>query len=313
MNGPLLSLLVILLFSIPLHFSQLTASVGEDGGNPCKPLVHQEFLLDHNVPLTCNFKSSKKIFDLPIDDRGYALGRAILKIRHTGKSEQIHFWNASVVIGDGEYPYGIGDDLCKGYQDVTKVNFGYGKLSDTNKRAVVLAHQGSNPCTEGTIEILAGSKLDLWIEDNKPQCKNNNIEYLSYYKTRGFLNTYVWRTLMSPILTKAIHVDKSSQQALIMSVVEGSPDNNPNKICGGETAMIASDIVLDDNIIDQNIRLLPASSGQGHLVLYNGATRTLERGCHIIELRVGSNINLDTSKVKTGGCCGDGAIFIVKQ
>lgn len=247
------------------------------------------------------------VFDVESGHRGAAVGRATVIIEHTQNGGGVHFWNATVLVGEHVYGYGIGDDLCSGYQPVTKTNLGYGNLTAANHRVRVPMYQGSAPCTDGALKVNKGSTLELWYEDPAPECAGQSIRFTSWYATQGFEATYVWETFMSPILELLVEVPRGNK-ALLLSVVEGSPDVDPNKVCGGETQTLVSQLVADGAIVDQVEQLIPASQGQGHLVLSNQAYVT-GAGAHATKLLVGANVF--DSPVRTGGCCGDAALFAI--
>jgi hypothetical protein len=291
-----------------------TGTTGETGetsetstGAPgCAPVTNETFVLAQDVPLGCGADAAVDVFDVAPAHRGRAAGRATLTIEHTQNGGGIHFWNATVRIGEHEYGYGIGDDLCSGYEPVVKTNLGVGKLTDASDRARVPMYQGAAPCTPGALKVLAGSELTLWYED--PACEGEHITWTSWYATQGFEATYVWQTMMAEILAMPLELPPGDQ-ALLLSVVEGSPDKNPNDTCGGETQTLVSQLAVDAAVVDQAEMLLPASGGQGHLVLGNAAT-VFAPGPHALQLLVGANVF--DSAVRTGGCCGDAALLAIR-
>lgn len=281
------------------------ASTG--GPEGCAPVTSQTFTLAQDVPLTCGADTAIDVFDELVVPRGPAAARATVIVEHTKIVPEIHFWNATVVVGDAQYAFGIGDDICNGYQPVTKTNLGYGRLTDASPRVRVPMYQGSAPCTDGALVVRAGSTLELWYEGDDPACEGKSITYTSWYATQGFQTTYVWQTTMAEILALPIDIP-ADREALLLSVVEGSPDMNPNATCGNETQTLVSQLVVDAAIVHQAEMLLPASAGQGHLVLANQATATGD-GPHAAQLLVGANVF--NSAVRTGGCCGDAALMSI--
>ncbi len=284
-------------------------TVGETTGAPtaCAPVTSETFTLVQDVLLTCGADTAIDVFDLTVPQRGPAAARATLTIEHTKLVPVIHFWNASVVIGEAQYAYGLGDDICSGYQPVTKTNLGYGRLTDAAARVRVPMYQGSAPCTDGALVVRAGSTLTVWYEGPDPACEGKSITWTSWYATQGFQTTYVWQTMMSELLALPIDIP-ADRSALLLSVVEGSPDTNPNTTCGSETQTLVSQLVVDAAVLHQAEMLLPASSGQGHLVLANQAIAT-GAGPHAVQLLVGANVF--DSAVRTGGCCGDAALLSI--
>jgi len=282
-----------------------TAITGTTDAGGCAPVTNETFTLAADVLLKCGAMAAADVFDVQPAHRGPAVARATLTIEHTQSVPDIHFWNATVLVGESQYGFGIGDDLCSGYQPVSKQNLGYGVLTDAASRVRVPMYQGSAPCTDGALVVRAGSTLTLWYADPTPGCER--VQYTSWYATHGYEATYVWQTMMSPILALAIDTPPGTQ-ALLMSVVEGSPDKNPNAVCGAETQTLVSQLRDGGAVLHQAEMLLPASGGQGHLVLANEALLP-GAGPHAVDLAVGANVF--DSPVRTGGCCGDAALFAV--
>jgi hypothetical protein len=79
-------------------------------------------------------------------------------------------------------------------------------------------------------------------------------------------------------------------------------------VCGIESQTLVSQLRADGAVLHQAEALLPASGGQGHLVLANEAVLT-GAGAHAVDLAVGANVF--DSTVRTGGCCGDAAVFAI--
>ncbi len=271
------------------------------------PVTSESFTLAQDVDLQCGYMAAIDIFDVAPTHRGFAAARAVVIIEHTQNTPVIHFWNATVVVGEAQYAFGIGDDVCSGYQPVSKENLGYGRLTDAAGHVRLPMYQGSAPCTDGALRVKAGSALTLWYED--PACAGQDIRYTSWYKTQGVETTYVWQTMMSELLALPIEVPPG-REALLLSVVEGSPDKNPNAVCGNETQTLVSQLRVGGAILDQAEALLPASGGQGHLVLANQAVLSAV-GPHAVDLAVGANVF--DSNVRTGGCCGDAAVFAIMR
>ena len=278
----------------------------------CPPPAHRTFILESGLRLACNPSgeraTSATVFDIPLPDRGAALARARLELRHTGVSDVTHFWNARIAIGDEEYAMGIGDDLCAGSEPVNRTNLGYGKLSAGHDRVRLYAYQGSAPCTDGSLEIMAGSTLEVWIEEGS--CPRPQILHASHYRQAGFTDTYVWKTGLSPVV-RLPYAAATAESLLVMAVVEGSPDRNPNQRCGEEVATLSSQLRLDEEVADTATEILPSSQGMGHLVLDNEIRSWTGPGDHLIELLV--RADFASSPVRTGGCCGDAAIFLVRR
>lgn len=279
----------------------------------CGPPLRRTYTLGEAVRLRCNptgdRAASRVLFDVPLpQQRGVALARAHLRIRHTGITDVIHFWNAQVAVGREQYAMGIGDDVCKGAPPVRRTNFGYGELTNSANHVRVFAYQGANPCVEGAVEILPGSTLDLWLEPGTAGCEGRSIELVSHYLETGFEDRYLWQTHLSPILRRRVDVPADGS-LLLMSVVEGSPDVCPNRVCGEETGTLSTELRLDGTVVDAVTTPLPPSQGMGHLVLYNEAERTVTAGSHLVELH--GRADFSSSPVRTGGCCGDAAVFIV--
>lgn len=282
--------------------------VAVDSAKPCAPVKVVSFTSTKDVPLACDAINAKAIFDETLPDRGRAVGRITLKVRHVGAavSNVIHFWNARVEVGKTELAYGIGDDVCPGTR-ATRQNVGLGVLDDTHAHVKVMSYQGSSPCTDGALVAEAGSKLDVWIED--AACPNQDIKATSYYATAGIGPFWEWPTMMAKVISTSITTE-ASESLQVLGVIEGTPHMNPNTTCGSEAATLVMQTILDGGILSTTNDVVPASGGMGHLVLSSDTTQPVSAGKHTIDLLAGSNF---ASRVTTGGCCGDGTIVAIRR
>lgn len=273
---------------------------------PCQPVQTFSFTTPADVALACNADAAKTILDVPIPARGRALGRFTVKVRHTGSSSVIHFWNARVEVGAIELAHGLGDDVCPGSR-ATRANLGVGRIDDTHPRVKVMSYQGSSPCTNGALVIEAGSKLDVWVED--PTCEKRDIAVASYYATAGFTAYWEWPTMMAKVISTSIDTEPGDKLR-VLGVIEGTPHTNPNTTCGAEAATLVMQTAIDGAILSTQKEIVPASGGMGHLVLSTDTEKEVAAGKHTIDLLAGANF---TSRVTTGGCCGDGTIVAIRS
>jgi hypothetical protein len=86
---------------------------------------------------------------------------------------------------------------------------------------------------------------------------------------------------------------------------------------GTEAATLVMQTALDGSIVATRSDVVPASQGMGHVVLFSSPgtqdadeVRMVGAGTHGATLRVGANFVGTTT---TGGCCGDGAIAVVRE
>lgn len=282
----------------------------------CSSVRHFRFTSRSDVALRCGANAAQAVFSAHIPDQGYAVGRVVAQIQSlTGG--QIHYWNMRVQVGAGN-SYALGDDVCQGATVTGKANLGYGHLSAASDLVEVLAYQGSSSCREGQLTVKAGAVLDVWVEDPAPHCQKQDIHFHSYYEDTddptvpGLTTYYDWNPYMSTIHRKHLLVTAPQESVLMMGVTEGTPHANPNTTCGSEspTATLVSELLVNGGIADQDIGVLPASQGMGHLVLHSEVKTLLPQGFHTVELRLGRNIS---SRTTTGGCCGDSSMAIVRR
>jgi hypothetical protein len=90
---------------------------------------------------------------------------------------------------------------------------GYGELSATSPRLVVVATQGSYPCADGTIVVWSGAYVDVWVEDPRASCIGRDIQVASYYQTSGFDDLWYWPTTMTTMHSLTVAGDRGSPPA----------------------------------------------------------------------------------------------------
>ena len=284
-----------------------------DTSTECGPVTTFSYTLAAPVALACDAGSARVVFDVTVPAHGQALARANLIIRHQGAgiTPVIHFWNARVVVGTPELAYGIGDDVCPGVS-VSRTNLGYGRLSAEADHVQVLSYQGSSPCTDGALTIEPGSTLDVWVESPEPECRERGIVVRSFYQMVDTdTNVYwVWPTLMAEVLSATFETTEASENARVLAVIEGTPWENPNSICGSEAATLVLQTALDGATLSTVRDVVPASSGMGHLVLAADAEVEVFAGAHEVSLLAGSNFD---RYVTTGGCCGDATLAVIRE
>ncbi len=295
---------------------------GGEGGSGCAPVQKMTFTSAAAVPLGCDANTPVTIVDaaLPLaagdTTKHRVLGRGRFRVRHVA-TNVIHFWNVRVVVGDGATSFGLGDDVCPGASQV-RGNLGIGTASSAAGRAKLVGHAGAAPCTPGALVVDAGATLDVWIEDGRPECAGKDIAYGSHYLANGFSNTYGWKTTMEAMPgVSAKLATEAGEKVRVLGVVEGTPATNPNTTCGAEAATLVMQTSLDGAILATEKDVVPASQGMGHLVLSTtpgsgdgSEARTVNAGTHEAKLLVGSNF---VGTVTTGGCCGDGAVALVRE
>ena len=293
-----------------------------DAAAGCAPVKKATFTSTAAVSLGCDANAPAQIIDqpLPLDasaPNSRVLGRARFRVRHVA-TNVIHFWNLRVVVGDGATSFGLGDDVCPGANQM-RGNLGLGTASATESRAKLVGHAGAAPCTPGALVVDAGATLDVWVEDARPECAGKDIAYGSHYLANGFSDTYAWKTSMEAMPGVAAKLEANGgEKVRVLGVVEGSPTPNPNTTCGAEAATLVMQTALDGTIIATKQDVVPASQGMGHLVLSTtpgesdkDEVRSVSAGgAHEAKLLVGSNF---VGNVTTGGCCGDGAIALVRE
>lgn len=286
----------------------------ETAGAECEPVRRFTFTSAAPVPLGCDPNAGVTVLDATIPATGRAVGRARFQVRHTGTGDT-HFWNARVAIGDQAISYGIGDDVCPNGAS-TRSNVGIGELSEGASSARIVAYEGSATCVPGALVVEAGATLDVWVEDGRPGCRGNAIAFADHYTASGLSAPYDWQTSMQPIpgVVATLTTTAPSEMLRVVGVVEGTPRNDPNTICGQEAATLVMQTTLDGALMAQTMDVVPASQGMGHLVLATtgdqNELRAVAPGVHSAGILVGSNF---TGEVTTGGCCGDGAVVLIRE
>jgi hypothetical protein len=314
------------------------SSGGNDGGSSgpaCAPVKHYTFTLNNDVGLYCECNKTKPywkdcpnqktfqdgfktIFNVNIPAQGYAVARANLLVRHLGKGAKSHFWNSRVTVGKDEFTHGIGDDLCHGEVRGSRMNIGYGVLGKTSPTVTVRVKQGSTGCWSGIVEVVKGSKLEVWVEDPRPQCQKKQILVQSYRMTTNGTTYFKWQQYhWKTILQKSITTKKQTAARLI-SVIQATTHWNPNDTCGKKTAKVQIMTHLGKKTVIKT-KPLPATQGMGQLVMNDDFTVTLPAGTHAATLSV-NQLHTTPKKINptstqtgttTGGCCGDGYLVAI--
>jgi hypothetical protein len=205
----------------------------------------------------------------------------------------------------------VGDDVCPGVTH-TRSHLGFGTLSANANHVRVLSHEGAAPCTDGVLSVEPGSMLDVWVESAEPRCAGKYIAAASFYeKVHVDTNVlWVWPTTMARVLSLDLATSDPGEKLLVLSSIEGSPQLDPNTMCGSEAATLVSQTSVDAAIVGMTEDVVPASGGMGHLVLSTAATRPVNPGSHTVALLAGSNYS--TTTTTTGGCCGDAVLAAVR-
>ncbi len=288
------------------------AESGEAGdATGCAPVRKLNFPIATAVKLGC---TSAPVIDLPIPGGGgFAFARANLQLQHSGLPKAVYSWTATVEVGEADtdqIAFAIGDTICPTTK-ATKVAAGYGHLTSASSHVIVQLFEGATSCIAGTLTLLAGSSVDVWIEDDSPACQKKSIAVASYYKTSGLTTTFDWPvTTTATILTQKIDTAAADGSLLTFTTVEGTPTVNPNTTCGSESSSLTMQTTLDGVSLSIVKGLVPASTGQGHLVLDASHEGKVTAGGHSVALQVAKSF---VSKVTTGGCCGDAMIALVRE
>ncbi len=261
------------------------------------------FVLDKNIPLQC---STETVFSFNIPTFGKTIAKLSAKIQHLRPEGDTHYWSLAVHPGQTEYGYSIGDDLCPNYGPFRKVNIGIGQLSETKNSVIIRGRNGSSFCSNGTLWVKNRSYVDVYVYEPS-LTQPSPILYSSWMKNHGTSAYFEWNTTARTIVKKTIVVTQPGKYR-VLATLEGTPHNNPNKVCGQEAATLMSRIILNDKPLSSTSGQVNASPSMGHLVRFFDTPVTLPAGTHNFELQVGANFY---GRVTTGGCCGDGIIAII--
>jgi hypothetical protein len=288
-----------------------------EGAPGCAPVQHLSFTSSTVVPLGCDANTPVLIMDEPVPITGRAVGRVTFSVQHTGINAVTHFWNLQVAVGTPTYAFGLGDDVCPATTSA-RANLGFGTLSAAAGHVQVHGYSGAAPCTAGTLQVLAGATLEVWVEDGSPGCAGGDIAFGSYYGANGYTTQYDWTTSYSalPGVTASVATHGPSEQMRVLGVVEGSPGLDPNMVCGSEVSTIDMQTQLDGMTMEYLRDVVPASQGMGHRVLYTAGDvnelRSVSPGMHTASLLVATDFVVTGYNVTTGGCCGDGEVALVR-
>jgi len=276
-----------------------------------RPRIYHKTILPGDESLLPCTPGSAEVFSLKIPDSGRALAQAKLVFRNNHNND-IYYWGSSVTVGSPEISYAVGDDICPSSSTGTKAILGSGRIDSENSYVKVLAYQGSGACTNSQISVFSGGTLTVWVEDPRPECAGKDLGLVSTYQTLGLTQLYTWTTSMTELLKLQVRPAKDRSQIRVLGSVEGSPDQNPNSVCGQEAATLISQVSTSlHGVLDTQTNAIPASQGMGHLVLSPERVSSYSQGPLSLSLWVGSNTA--QTPIRTGGCCGDGKLGFVLQ
>src|SRR5262249_34334132 len=155
--------------------------------------------------------------------------------------------------------FGLGDDVCPGTMS-TRANLGFGTLTATTREAKLAGFSGAAPCTPGTLEVLQGAQLELWVEDDRAGCAGADLAFRSYSASAGLTTSYAATTSFTntPGATASLATTGASENLRVLAVVEGSPGLDPNTTCGGEVSTIDLETQLDGAVMTYQRQVVPA-------------------------------------------------------
>lgn len=280
------------------------------GSHVCAvPRHYVKMILPGEEKLLLCTPSSSDIMTMNINDSGRAIAKATFTFKNNN-SNQIYFWANAILVGSADISGAVGDDVCPGSYS-TRTTLGYGNLTPGNSQVRVTGWQGSSPCMDSQISLLSGGSLDVWVEDPDPSCVGKDIQLLSSSSLIG-TSYWDWTTSMVQFISLPVPVSENRSLITVMSSVEGTPQDNPNKVCGQEAATLVAQVATNNyGVIATETNIIPASQGMGHLVLSPSQTVNYNSTVNLVSLWLGSNTG--TTTIKTGGCCGDGKVGFVKQ
>jgi hypothetical protein len=283
--------------------------VDSAGLQTCTPPRHYRYVLGPSDYKWLLCGRDTTLFNVTIPDQGRALGRATLA--YSNNAGQSYFWSTAVDVGAPIIDYYDGDDICPGAYRV-RSTLAYGQLDAQHPNVVVRSHQGSSPCTDGSVLVFSGGYLDVWVED--PRCPQTDINVASFYQSNGFCSQYTWKTFMDPINQFQVNRQAGRSRYHVLGMAVGTPLPNPNTVCGGEQATLISQITVNQGVAAQLIDPIPASGGMGHLVLGTEGTVAAPNGTSVVSHNVGANTyNTVTTGKCWDGCCGDAMLAVIQE
>lgn len=185
----------------------------------CKPPRHYQFTLGQDVPFGCDstFAGRTVLFNPRINDAGSALARAELKIKNNYSISA--GWSAHAYLGaGGGIDYDMADNIAPG-DARWKTVLGSAQLTPGSQNVRVSGYNYNGlGCVTGGMTVLAESRLDVWVEDERPECKGKYLGLKSLHQS-GDGGLVAWD---AELLTIDIPPSADSSEMLIMSSVEGT-------------------------------------------------------------------------------------------
>jgi hypothetical protein len=159
--------------------------------------------------------------------------------------------------------------------------------------------------------------LDVWVEDAQPGCTGRDLAVASYYGSQGTTVEWPWQTSALPVpgMSVSLATEQRSEAVRVVASIEGTADRAPTPACGPQAGSLVAKTVLDGAAMATLEQVMPASAGQGHVVLDTFADghelRSVGPGTHRAVLYAGKNFT--SSRVFSGGCCGEAMLGLIRE
>lgn len=243
----------------------------------CKAPRHYSYSISQLTSLYCN--SYIDLFNTTIPDKGRAVAifrGSIFNYQAAGRPYAIHSWSGYASIGGGGrvIASGSGESIC-GQQYGTVQLMSYGELTEGSQNlSVKLQQYVSSGCSNGSLAVMPGATIDVWVEDDHPDCVGKSIVANSYFRK-------VWdvsgvgteaishpQTYIVPVLDASLSV-KKDRPVRVYSQVQTSVDSTHNR-CGAQYetagAYLSTSGVYSQASNYANV--LPVSGGITHGLYY---------------------------------------------
>ncbi len=275
----------------------------------CRVPRYYSYDLSSDVPLGCDnsFTGRTNIFNPTIPDEGMALTRATLLIAKSSANGP-GGWSIGAYLGVGG---GVASDMADNINpgaSAWKTVLGSGELNPSYSTAVRLSgyNYSAKSCVVGDFTVLAGSRLEVWVEDPKPECRGKYLALKSLYATQTTPLTWGQDTFSVGIPATA-----NATNILLLSSIEGTIIPCAS---GSLTTFVSTNLASSAGSGDSGPIPTAGQMGQCHLSLGTANWVSYSPFLTNMTLHLGSAVsNPVFSGYLQGTGTGEGVVGFVKQ
>jgi len=263
--------------ALSLGFVLSSQSFAQSTSVTCKAPRHYKYTLPAVNYLSCINDGYVKPFDVRIPDEGRAiaiLNGQVFNYQASGAAYAIHSWSGSMVVGSPLSGSGSGQSVCaQQYGDIKL--YGVGNITKNSNRIYPqISQYVSDGCTWGSLALMPGMTLDVWVEDSQPECQGVDLQYSSYFQNiwnqygSGTEKLAYVGTSLTPMLNLSVPAKKGNNFSIYTQVEQNH--NSTGNICGGQYESGGAYVAISGAASGATNypNVIPPSGGMSHSLFY---------------------------------------------